>query len=54
MDEQIELLDRLIDCCPNLMGVTYEDPSLDALGRLPAAANLNVERLRRRVKQWMH
>ena len=27
LDEQIELLDRLIDLCPNLVGVTYEDLS---------------------------
>jgi uncharacterized protein (UPF0276 family) len=53
LDEQIELLDRLIDLCPNLMGVTYEDPVLDDTGRLPAAAVANVERLRRRVATWM-
>jgi len=48
------LLDRLIDLCPNLLGVTYEDPSLDGSGRLPPAAILNVERLRHRVARWMH
>ncbi len=53
LDEQLELLDRLIDRCPNLVGVTYEDPSLDNAGRLPAAANRNVDRLRRRVTEWM-
>jgi uncharacterized protein (UPF0276 family) len=54
LDEQLELLDRLIDRCPNLIGVTYEDPALDGAGRLPAAANVNVDRLRRRVARWMH
>jgi uncharacterized protein (UPF0276 family) len=53
MDEQLELLDRLIDLCPNLVGVTYEDPALDGAGRLPAAAIPNLDRLRRRVTQWM-
>ena len=53
MDEQLELLDRLIDLCPDLLGVTYEDPALDAAGRLPAAATANVDRLKRRVTQWM-
>ena len=53
MDEQLELLDRLIDRCPNLVGVTYEDPALDGAGHLPAAASPNVDRLRRRVSQWM-
>jgi uncharacterized protein (UPF0276 family) len=54
MDEQIELLDRLIDLCPNLQAVTYEDPALDRYGRLLPAAVRNVERLRQRVSQWMH
>jgi uncharacterized protein (UPF0276 family) len=53
MDEQIELLDRLIDRCPNLVAVTYEDPAVDGYGRLPLAAAPNVERLRSRVSQWM-
>lgn len=53
MDEQIELLDRLIDLCPNLVGVTYEDPALDGRGRIPPKALPNVDRLRRRVDQWM-
>lgn len=54
MDEQIELLDRLIELCPNLQGVTYEDPALDAFGRLPPKAVANVDRLRDRVNRWMH
>ena len=54
MNEQIVLLDRLIDLCPNLQGVTYEDPALDGFGRLPPAAVPNVERLRHRVNRWMH
>jgi len=53
MDEQIELLDRLVDLCPNLEGVTYEDPALDPAGHLPDKAAANVDRLRTRVRQWM-
>lgn len=52
LDEQLELLDRLIDGCPNLEGITYEDPALDASGRLPPKAIPNVERLRERVNRW--
>lgn len=53
LDEQIELLERLLQRCPNLEGVTYEDPALDSLGRLPPKAVPNVERLRDCVRQWM-
>jgi uncharacterized protein (UPF0276 family) len=53
LDEQIELLDRLIEVCPNLLGVTYEDPALNAHGRLPLEATPNVDRLRARVDRWM-
>jgi uncharacterized protein (UPF0276 family) len=53
MDEQIEMLDRLIDLCPHLVGVTYEDPALDHAGELPGQALGNVDRLRARVRQWM-
>jgi uncharacterized protein len=53
LDEQLELLDRLLALCPNLIGVTYEDPVPDWRGRLPAKAAPNVDRLRRRVDQWM-
>ena len=53
MDEQIELLDRLVDLCPNLRGITYEDPAPDRSGRLSERAAPNVHRLRERVRQWM-
>jgi uncharacterized protein len=53
MDEQISLLDRLIDICPNLLAVTYEDPALDISGRVPDLAVPNVDRLRQRVDRWM-
>lgn len=53
LDEQLELLDRLLDRCPNLEGVTYEDPALDSQGRLPPKAIPNVDRLRARVERWI-
>jgi uncharacterized protein (UPF0276 family) len=52
LDEQLEMLDRLLALCPNLRGVTYEDPVPEWNGNLPAAARPNVERLRRRMEQW--
>ncbi|MCX4245102.1 DUF692 family protein [Paraliomyxa miuraensis] len=52
LDEQLELLDRLLLRCPNLQGVTYEDPAIDSGGRLPPKAVPNVERLRERVERW--
>lgn len=53
LDEQLELLDRLLDCCPNLEGVTYEDPAIDSKGHLPPKAVPNVARLRERVERWV-
>ena len=38
LDEQIELLGRLLGRCPNLRAVTYEDPAIDAQGGLAKAA----------------
>ncbi|MCA9710149.1 MAG: DUF692 family protein [Myxococcales bacterium] len=52
LDEQLELLDRLLERCPALQGVTYEDPAIDSEGRLPPKAVRNVERLRARVERW--
>jgi uncharacterized protein (UPF0276 family) len=52
LDEQLELLDRLLERCTNLQGVTYEDPAIDGEGHLPPKAIPNVERLRERVKRW--
>ena len=50
MDEQLVLLDFLIERCPNLIGVTYEDPILDLGGKLIAKALPNFERLRARMR----
>jgi hypothetical protein len=52
MDEQIELTESLLELCPNLVGVTYEDPRYDDAGRLVEKSVPNVERLRTLVGEW--
>lgn len=52
MDEQLALLDRLVERCPNLRAITYEDPRFDAQGVLVPAARPNFDRLRERVERW--
>lgn len=54
MDEQLELLDRLVGVCPNLRAVTYEDPKFSEDGELTRKAGPNVERLTARSRQWQH
>lgn len=52
MDEQLVLLDYLLDRCPNVIGVTYEDPKFDAQGALIPKSIRNYERLKDRVRKW--
>lgn len=52
MDEQLDLLDRLLERCPNLRAVTYEDPRFDAAGALVPRARPGFERLAARVARW--
>ncbi len=52
LDEQFELLGRLIPRCPNLSAITYEDPKFDADGRLIAENIGSFERLRSLVEVW--
>jgi uncharacterized protein (UPF0276 family) len=52
LDEQIELLGRLVPRCPNLAGITYEDPKFDAEGTLIPKSIPNFERLRDRALRW--
>jgi hypothetical protein len=49
LDAQLELLDRLLEVCPNVRAITYEDPVFDAEGCLASAAAPGFERLRRRL-----
>jgi uncharacterized protein len=52
LDEQLELLARLMPLCPNLRAVTYEDPKFDDAGVLARKAVANFERLRAAVTRW--
>jgi uncharacterized protein len=52
MDEQLTLTELLLERCPNLIGVTYEDPRYDDAGRLVEKSVPNVQRLRALVGGW--
>ena len=52
MDEQLELLERLLVRCPNLRAVTYEDPKFSREGVMTKGSVRNVERLKRIVGAW--
>ncbi len=45
LDEQFELAARLMDCCPRLEFVTYEDPRFDAGGHLTRTSQVSFDRL---------
>lgn len=52
LDQQLELLARLLPRCPNVRVVTYEDPRFDADGGLIPEARPGFERLRALVGAW--
>lgn len=52
LDEQIDLLNYLLPRCPNLVGVTYEDPLYDADGVMVPKSVANYHRLRDDVRRW--
>ena len=52
MDEQLQLLGRLLAACPNLRVVTYEDPRFDESGALLPRTRAGYQRLRRIVAEW--
>jgi uncharacterized protein len=52
LDEQLELLEMLIPLCPNLVGITYEDPVFDSGGALAPKTVPNYLRLRGIASQW--
>jgi len=52
MDEQLEILKRLLALCPNLRAVTYEDPKFSAEGVMTKASVRNVERLKEMTRAW--
>jgi uncharacterized protein (UPF0276 family) len=52
LDEQLELLLRLLPHCPHLSAITYEDPKLDGEGRLVDETVSSFDRLRNAVDLW--
>jgi len=52
LDEQVELTERLLEACPNLVGVTYEDPRYDGSGALIRKSLRNLGRIRQAVETW--
>jgi uncharacterized protein (UPF0276 family) len=52
IDEQLELLGRLLPLCPSLRAVTFEDPRLDADGELDAGSRASLHRLEAATSGW--
>ncbi|MGW1975607.1 multinuclear nonheme iron-dependent oxidase [Streptomyces sp. NPDC001889] len=52
LDEQLELTEYLLPRCPNLVGVSYEDPMYREDGRLVERSRRNYERLRALAGDW--
>lgn len=52
MDEQFELLGRLLPLCPNLRAITYEDPKFGPEGVLRRNNRPSLERLKTAVARW--
>lgn len=52
LDEQLRLLSILLEKCPNVRAITYEDPRFDADGALIKRAIPGWEALQQVVAQW--
>ncbi|MFI6498139.1 DUF692 family multinuclear iron-containing protein [Nonomuraea typhae] len=52
LDEQLELTAYLLPRCPNLLGVTYEDPMFRDDGELVEKSRRNYWRLKELVEAW--
>ncbi|TYB61816.1 DUF692 family protein [Nonomuraea sp. PA05] len=52
LDEQLELLEHLLPLCPNLIGVTYEDPVFDNRGDFAPKTVPNYLRLADITERW--
>jgi uncharacterized protein len=50
---QLTLAERLMERCPNLKVVTYEDPRFNDAGELPGPAAHSLDALESRVTRWM-
>jgi uncharacterized protein (UPF0276 family) len=53
MDEQFELLARLLPRCPRLRAVTFEDPRFDVAGRFEPDSLRSWRRLQEVMRPWM-
>jgi uncharacterized protein (UPF0276 family) len=53
LDEQLELLARLLPRCTNLRAVTFEDPRLDGDGQLLPASARSWQRLQEVTRSWI-
>ncbi|MGE0632727.1 MAG: DUF692 family multinuclear iron-containing protein [Pseudobdellovibrionaceae bacterium] len=52
IDEQIEMLEFLLPRCPNIYGVTYEDPKFTVDGELIPKSRLNFLKMQQMVRNW--
>lgn len=52
MDEQLELLSRLVPVCPKLRAITYEDPKFGDDGAMIRKAVPNYLRLKKAAARW--
>jgi len=52
MNEQLELLRRVLPLCPNLCAITYEDPKFDERGELTRGTKRSFEELRSIATSW--
>ena len=53
LDLQVELLERLIERCPNLQAVTFEDPRLQVDGTPEDSSTHSVGRIRAACSGWL-
>jgi uncharacterized protein (UPF0276 family) len=53
LDEQLELLERLLPLCPNLRAVTFEDPRFDDHGAMAPSSRASWDRLQRSLGGWV-
>ena len=54
LDEQLRMTERLMELCPNLSGITYEDPKYVRDGEIFPPAEKNFLRLVELVDEWMN
>lgn len=52
INEQLIALEWLLEHCPNLKCVTYEDPAFERDGNLVTAAVCNYQRLKTMLQEW--